>query len=472
MRATLITLAALAALLSACKGSAKPAPTGVPAQPDAAAAAWLDPQAQIGSAIRLVTPAGEDLRQALYFRAGVRLLVLTRDYSQRTEGIADPQRLALVPTGPGEPQALDPGADYLPLKLCATPGHTAFCLSAIKRAAGVRLDDAPLHILLFQPDGTFRVLDKAPSVSPLGFISERLLLCRPVARRERAGGLIVLGLDWQARALAGDIQTGAFRPTDGVACVANADGSRIAGYALHYDPALPAQAVIEYIESGKGGSHGRWSLPYHVSYETALWEPPLAFASASRLATVTFRPDATGRGERANERGLFRLVTLDAVDGQARLVEDRVHPYMTLAAGGGLVFYTLRLYAAGQPVWELWAATTDGLNKQRLWQEKDAEYIAIEDLLDARRLLVLRQYAAYRGAEPELHSELRELSLDPLEQSTIAIPEGTPAPAEAPAANDADLFSSGKPQGGGGAAGNLPLPAPGEGGTPPPIAVP
>ena len=268
------------------------------------------------------------------------------------------------------------------------------------------------------------------------------------------------------------MQAGTFKPTDGVAWVANPDGSWIAGYGLHYDPALPAQALIEYACSGKGGRHARWSLPYYASYETALWEPPLAFAGAIRLATITFRPDAAGRGERANERGLFRLVTLDAVDGQARLVEDRVHPYMTLAAGGGLVFYTLRLYAAGQPVWEVWAATSDGMNKQRLWQEKDAEFIAIEDLLDARRLLVLRQYAAYKGAQLELHSELRELSLEPLEQSTIAIPESAPAPAETPAVDGKDLFNSAKAQGGSGSAGGLPLPPPGDGGTPPPIAVP
>lgn len=472
MRAVVLIALVFAA---GCNAGAPKAPaTYTPAQAGTTAAPWLDPQAQVATAVRLVTPAGVDLRQAVYLRQGqaVRIVALTRDYSQRAEGVSDPQSLQLLQAGPGEPQALDTGPDYLPLKLFAAPSRTAFCLAAVKRGAGVKLADAALVQLAYGKDGAFKVLDQQPGIAPLGYVSEQLLFCRGVTQRERAGGLVILGLDWGGGAQVCDLAHGTFHPTNGVSFVSSADNSHIAGYQLHYDPALPAQAQIEYVCTGKRRQNARWILPYHVSYETELWQPPLQFIDNATLATIAFRPDTTGRGEKANYNGLFRVVALDAASGNLRIIEDRVMPYASLVAGAGLVFYVLRLRAEAGVTWEVWAASADGLSKQRVWSTSDAEYVALQDLLDGRRLLVHRQYVQTAGPGPELHSELIELSLGTLEQSTgiSAAAPAAPAPGEAapaPPAEAQDLFIPDEPGGG------TPGPAPGgEGGNPPPIAVP
>jgi hypothetical protein len=484
MRAVL--LLALVLLAGCHAGAPRPPATYTPAQPDAAAAPWLDPQAQIASAVRLITPNGVDLRQAAYLRQGavIRIVALTRDYTKRAEGVSDPQSLQLLPTGPGEPQPLDPGADYLPIKLFAAPSRASFCLSAVKRGEGVKLADAALNVLLYGKDNAFKVLDQQPKAVPLGYVAEQLLLCRNVMQRERAGGLVILGLDWTGSAEVCDLAHGAFRPTNGISFAGCADGSHIAGYQLRYDPALPAQAQIEYSCTGKRGQTARWSLPYHVSYETELWQPPLEFIDNTTLATLAFRPDTSGRGDKANYDGLFRLVALDAQSGALRIIEDRVMPYTTLVAGAGLVFYVLRLRTETGVSWEVWAASADGLAKQRVWSTTDAEYVTLEDLLDGRRLLVHRQYVLIAEAGPELRSELVELSLGTLEQSTGVVqpePAKTAAPADAKGGSAApaegqDLFIPDKPGGGedsGDGGGGAPGPAPGgEGGSPPPIAVP
>jgi hypothetical protein len=465
-------------LLAGCHAAPRQTPASyTPLAPDAPAAPWLDPQVQVASATRLITPNGIDLRQAAYLRQGgvVRIVTLTRDYSKRAEGVSDPQSLALLPTGPGSPQPLDPGKDFLPYKLFAAPDHEGLCLGAVKRGEGVKLDNAQLALLSYGKDGAFKELANPTGAVPLGYVSNNLLFCRNAIHRERQAGLVILGLDWVAAAQICDLAHGTFRATNGVSFTASLDGSCIAGYALRYDPALPAQAQIEYECTGKQGRNARWSLPYHVSYDPALWEPPLAFINNTTLATIAFRPDTTGRGDKANYKGLFRLVALDADSGGVRIIEDRVLPYATLVAGNGLVFYVMRLRMDAGPSWEIWVAGTDGLAKQRLWSTTDAEYVAVLDLLDGRRLLVHRQFVALGESGPELHSELLELSLDTLEQSTgitqpaaaSAAAEATDNAAEKPK-DSPDLFSPEQP-GGGASSGNSPG---GRGGTPPPIAVP
>lgn len=488
MRALLI-FALMSLALAGCNAAPRRAPaTSIPAQPEPSAQAWLDPQAQVATAVRLITPNGVDLRQALYLRqnSGVGIVVLTRDYAKRQDGVSDPQALQLLPTGPGAVQSLDPGAQYLPLQLFPAPSRQSYTLAAIQRGEGLRLEEAPLLILQPGKGGVLTPLAKANGVFPLGYVAEHLLACRSVLHRERQGGLVLLGLDWAGAAQVCDLQHDTLRPAQSASFAVNADASRIGGYLLRYDPALPAQAQIEYLCSGKQQANARWTLPYHVSYDTELWRPPLAFADTTHLVTVGFRPDATGRDAKANYRGLFRIVSLDAENGEQRIIEDRVLPYATLVAGGGLVFYVLKVSTDAGPRWEIWAATVDGLSKQRIWSTTEAEYVTVEDILDGRRLLVQRQFVVVTAAGPELHSELTEVSLGTLEQSEgivapIAAPF-TPAAEEkpvAPAQDSSDLFipdepgqeqDSGSDQRGGGTA---PGPAPGgDGGKPPPIAVP
>lgn len=473
MRALLICALVL---LAGCHSASRQAPASyTPLAPEAAAAPWLDPQVQVATATRLITPNGIDLRQAAYLRQGanVRIVALTRDYSKRAEGVSDPQSLQLLFTGPGDPQPLDQGKDFLPYKLFASPKREGFCLSVLKRGEGVKLDNAQLVVLSYGKGGAFKELANQGAAVPLGYVSNNLLFCRNALHRERQAGLVLLGLDWAGPAQVCDIAHGTFRATSGVSFAASLDGSCIAGYVLRYDPALPAQARIEYDCTGKQQRNARWSLPYHVSYDPALWEPPLAFINNATLATIAFRPDTTGRGDKANYSGLFRLVALNAQDGSERIIEDRVLPYATLVAGNGLVFYVMRLRTEAGPSWEVWVAGADGLAKQRLWATTDAEYVAVLDLLDGRRLLIHRQFISIGETGPELHSELLELSLDQLEQSTgviqpLAAPaaDATAGTAERPK-DSQDLFAP--EQSGGGAPG----PAPGgRGGTPPPIAVP
>lgn len=379
------------------------------------AAAWFDPQARIGAAVRMTTAAGVDLRQAQYLRGPggeLSILVLTRDYGKRAEGKADLQMVELVPAGSGTRQPLTLREEYLPLRIFVSPERRAYCVAALRRGEGLGPETAPLNMHVWAGGAAAKIVDSQPELCPLGFVSESHIYCRPMVNRRRDAGLILFDFDWDAPAQVYAVTTGQFLRAKSEAFTGNGDGTCIAGFAVHAEPALPTRASITYAMISKGRAAKRWTLPYYTADEGG-WLPALCFADARTLATVAFRPGALDSGA----PGLFRIVTLDAGSGAVRLVEDRVQPYVTIAGGGGVLFYALRHAGDGAESWELWVASTDGLLKRRLLLDSDAQYLGVLDALDGQRVLVHRQYFTVVGNSVELHSELKEIALGTLAQT-------------------------------------------------------
>lgn len=410
----------------------------------------------------MTTTAGVDLRQAQYLRGQggeLSILVLTRDYGKRAEGKANPQAVELVPAGPGTRQPLALGEEYLPLRIFVSPERSAYCVAALRRGERLGPETAPLHMHVWAGGAAAKIVDSQPELCPLGFVNESHIYCRPMVNRRREAGLILFDFDWDARAQVYAVTTGQFLQAKSEAFTGNADGTCIAGFAVRAEPALPTRASITYAMISKGRAAKRWTLSYYAGAGED-WVPALCFADARTLATVAFRPGALD----SMSPGLFRVVTLDAESGAARLVEDRVEPYMTIAGGGGVLFYALRHAGDGAESWELWVASTDGLLKRRLLLDSNARYLSVLDALDGQRMLVHRQYFTVVRNSVELHSELKGIALGPLPQTPGEGPGGAESLFTLPGES-----GGGSPSGEGGSSGQGPA-AP-EGG-PPPIAIP
>jgi hypothetical protein len=428
------------------------------------ASAWFDPQARISTAVRMTTPAGVDLRQAQYVRGQsgeLSILVLTRDYGKRADGKADPQAVELVPAGPGTRQPLALNEEYLPLRIFVSPERKAWCVAALHRGEGLGPETAPLHLHVWAGGAVAKLVDSQPELCPLGFVNELHIYCRPMVNRRRDAGLILFDYDWNAPAQVYALTTGQSLRAKIEAFASNADSSCIAGFAVNAEPALPTRASITYAMTSKGRAAKRWTLPYFTS-EGEDWVPALCFADARTLATVAFRPGALDSAS----PGLFRVVTLDATSGTVRVVEDRVDPYLTIAGGGGVLFYALRYAGDGAESWELWVASVDGLLKRRLLLDSDARYLSVLDALDGQRVLVHRQYFTVVGNSVELHSELKEIALGTLAQTPGG---GTGVGGAESLFTPPGDSAGGSPGGeGGSAAGGETPPV----GGPPPIAIP
>jgi hypothetical protein len=291
---------------------------------------------------------------------------------------------------------------------------------------------------------------------------------RRVTGIQLEGGLPAFSLDWTDSGVLCSTHDGKTAPA--LVPYFAVNGKARAGYTVHADPALPASATIEYeaqlLSSGRGAAQ-HWTLPYHVSYAPFAWMPPLVWAGSDSMLTVAFRPDTQGPSAQAHYQGLFRLVALNMESGGQTLIEDRLPPYLPIAATDGVVFYTTKYSDGGKTQWELWAASLDGLAKQRLLTVDDALYLSVEDASGGRRLLVHRQYLKMAGRGAELHSEISELSLDLLEGQDVAEPQA-PGIKGSDETGPAEGVPSAPSEG---ASPSLP-PAAGDGDGPPPIAMP
>jgi hypothetical protein len=441
---------------------------------------WLDPLVQVQSAVRLTTPAGTDLRQALYTKAvpgqGATILIRVRDYSAREEDQPDPQRLQLLDPASASAQDISLVEGLVPVECVTSADASRYCIAALQLGQDVAVDAAPVQLSLYGFGAEPIVLNLPERIYPLGFSDAEHVLCRSVSAVQLDGGLPAFSLNWEAEPTACTAAAPQLGPAVSGAFLSSGEGSQ-AGYTVNYDPALPGRASID-IESttklnGKETSQ-RWSYPYHVSYAPFAWLPSLTWAGPHTLATYAFLPDATGVSAKANYQGLFRLLALDTLSGKVQLVEDRVQPYLPVVAADGVIFYTLEQLTARGARWELWASSVDGLAKRRLWSSTDAVFASVEDILDGRRLLLQRQYVARVDGAAELHSELIELGLDQLVGGALPVSPGLDQPLK-PLAEQQGA-TAGSDQAGSGDSGEQPPPAPPDsswsGDGPPPIAAP
>jgi len=416
------------------------------------ASPWLNPSAQVISATRATCPDGYDIRQALYHgqagSAQPEIILRLRDYNSRQHGKADEQLLISVPHS-GSAQRIELPAAAAVLGLLASPSRQAWLALLLDQAEETDYTQAPLSLYHAAGNASYPCGSDA-RLWPLGLTDDDTVIARPLKALQLDNGLLAESVDWSSDAQRLVLSSVSWKEDLNGLFSAGDATTRTAGYTISYEPVLPADASVSYFVSGLSPQLPAIELltcAYHVSYTVFAWTPPLAWVEQDVLATVQFLPDSQGTSQRPNHNGLFRLVTLNTKRRQLTLVEDHLPAGLPFVTGGGVLFYTLQRPHGDEVRWELWAASSDGLQKQCLWNPDDNTlYLSVEDQLGGRRVLVNRQVLDLSGGQPALTNELREFSLDPLPtgQTPLGIEPLRPVQ---PAASDDPLspFAGGPP---------------------------
>ncbi|MBN2083194.1 hypothetical protein JW859_13430 [bacterium] len=416
------------------------------------ASPWLNPAAQVISARRATCPDGYDIRQALYHNepgsAQPEIILRLRDYNSRLNGQPDAQMLISVPHS-GSAQRIELPDSTAALAIYASPSHQAWLALLLNQAEETDYTQAPLSLYHATGNASYPCSEET-RLWPLGLTDDDTVIARPLKALQLDNGLLAESIDWAGGAQRLTLSAVRWEADLNGLFAAGDVTTRTAGYTISYEPVLPADAALTYFVSAPSPKLPSLTLltsAYHVSYTVFAWAPPLAWVEKDRLATVQFLPDCLGPVQRPNHNGLFRLVTLDTKSRTLTLVEDHLPAGLPFAAGGGVLFYTLQRPSGDRVRWELWAASSDGLAKLRLWNPDDNTlYLSVEDQLNGRRVLVNRQVLDTSGSQPLLTNELREFSLDPL--PTAQTPLGIePLRPVQPAAADDPLspFAGGPP---------------------------
>ena len=405
------------------------------------ASPWLDPAVQLSMAVRLTTRSGIDLRKALFApngSAAKRLALLQlRDYSREPEGEPDPQLLYLIDLDTEGLLKVEgvPGFVFGIYPAVAGDGWFAGSISSAEEEAWNAGD---LTLASISPDASIETWGTQSRLWPLGVLSGQGIAALPIDKLVVEGGLPVATLNWQAQIQQLDPGSQMARLLEGPWIQLGQEGLA-AGLTLEFDPALPAQARLHYFAAPHAETNDsrEWTSSYYSVNGSSNWMPPLAAVNDEIFAAIVFQPDCNGRGLNG-AGGIFRLLALNAVTGAADLVEDHLPADLSIAADQGVVFYTRRAWAGEGMRWETWASSPDGLRKHLLYSTADALYLAVEDASGGRRLLLNRQYMSVQDGKPELHSELIEVSLDPLEEANQA---SDVEPLAAPSATAQDVHS-------------------------------
>lgn len=383
--------------------------------------AWLDPDAKLNTAIRLTSPAGIDVRQAAYWQpdlaegkqAPLAVLLRTRDFTKKAEeGTPDPQRVAKLDLLTGETSKLDEGMAGLPIEMTVSPNHKYALVGQLESLGdkkGYSLEAVDLRAYGYGEKAV--ELRPQPSVVPWQLQDDGNALCRIVRGIVVEKGLPAVGYDWSAGTQLCNVAARSFATAEEPAV--SGPGRVRSGYSVSFDPALPDKGRITYWLGNGGRNTQRWELAYFGESAPFDWRPPLRWLDNDTVATVTFLPRALG-----GEAGLFRITALES-SGEARLIEDRATPDISLVTADGLLLYAMR---GGAALWSVWAASADGMRKQRVWAADSTVFLEVLDVVNGRRVLIHRQYF---GGDNQLHSDVVELSLDPLQAT-----KGKPQPEE------------------------------------------
>ncbi|MCC7478306.1 hypothetical protein IT575_07575 [bacterium] len=470
--------------LSACRqGEGQRARTGSSAgksQNSAQLSAWLNPLAQIGQSQRLITGSGEDLRQAQYLRgdsAEPQIMALLRNYQDRSQTRPDKMRILRLLPGQTQPSEVRAGAAQ-PLRLIVAPDKSSWAWAAWHQADGAVVESGRVLLVDGRQSLEASAAGEAasatigadttasgPGLWPLSFAAQGHLACRRLKKMQLYNGLPMPQLDHAAQLELFELRSGKTQSTSSQLYLPGPDGLSAAGCQITHDPALPAQATMNFQTGSAAGTRPRqiqrWQLPYFVTYTPYDWEASIAWADPSSLIVLAFEPDAMGPAEKPNSGGIFRLLRLDAQDGSSQLIEDRVLATTGIVAGDGVVFFAVSPGPnSSGGGWELWASSADGMHKQRLYGAMNTLGLEPVDLLDGRRLLVHHQYFDDAASNPVLRSALIEFNLDAASGSSAPLVQLDPLPqaqgveesaeegATEPADGSADLFNKGaKPRG-------------------------
>ncbi len=379
-----------------------------------------------------------DLRQALYSRAAGQseeIAVHLRDYTARSSGKPDPQRLYFISKPYEAERLLELHSGENPAQLLRNPAGGLLMVASGTPAEG----KGTIPITLLQVNGSEikRIGLLRSDLLPLGFNADNMPVMLPLKTVTLERGLLALAPDWAAKALLLDLATLKLSENDLPLFASGPDGFA-AGYSIVHDPAAPQQATIKYFWGGSGSKPAEgFSLPYFLDASGPRWRPPLCLPGDKTLATLSYLPNASGLGN-AQDDGIFRLVEYEAKSGaEGRLIEDHLAADLPVHCMGGTLFYSRMAPGDDSASWQVWAASADGMHKRLLYSSEGAVYVSVEDAFEGRRLLLHRQYIEMAEGSPKLLGEVIELSLDALAPGMVTLPE--PVVAEGAAVEPAPL---------------------------------
>ncbi|MEZ5338394.1 MAG: hypothetical protein R3F46_09015 [bacterium] len=373
---------------------------------------WLNTSGQVYAERRAVSPDGVDIRAAAYIRSGdeLQFLIQLRNYDARIPDTPDNQWLVQADVFQRRVTDLELEEGQIPLRIMAQPDHSAVLVQAAVQDPDGRVSDQTTHLLTLDSSGTATPVAAGDALYPAQFIGDGQLEAWPVDALQLDRGLL-----HSTRRLA-----------DGASwiSVSGGEAQRPASWMrISSDPATPARSMVSYyadIPDTALDEDVEWNFPFHMSYSSESWLPPLLRLQDGKLATLLFQPDARGKSQRANYSGLFRLATLDPADGAVRILHEDIPPKLTILEQDGVLFYCCPTNGEESTRWEIWATDPSGLHKRRLHSSDDSVYINLADI-SGDRLLFFRQFFAREDTAPVLFSELLEVSTEGLGRGLVQL---------------------------------------------------
>jgi hypothetical protein len=467
MRALLVAaLLATTLILQSCETASELRAGGARARRAVPPPAWLQPGTKLSYETRLLSDGTEDVLCAGYqARVGMepQYVAILRNFVGRVEGQLDETRLCSIDAAAVTLSSIDSG-DVLPQKLALSPGGQSWAwagalldeASGAVRAVGVYSGSAaaqPADSTAMPQTSAVGPSPIATDLWPLRVDGAGNVVCAPLQGRSVVDGLLQPWLRLDNKGVL--VAAGTTQP---VALTTGSlpapDGTLSASLETVFDPALPANALVQISIYRKTKLATSWRSNYYIAPANVSWLPGMFWADAGSLAWLAYRPQASAQAGGGAD-GLFRLVCSDALHARHTLIEDHVRPDLRFIARGGVILYALP--GGDGRGWDLWAAGVDGMSKQRLWHWDEAGYVNVEDMLGERRVLLSRMYVDNSGSEPRALCELAELSLDALSPGMVKL--GIDPLVRVPAAEDTGA-ASGPVVGGG----ELQLPEAGEAG--------
>ncbi|MCB1219397.1 MAG: hypothetical protein H7A35_10725 [Planctomycetales bacterium] len=377
-----------------------------------AESSWLDTSGRLYTERRAVSPDGVDIRAAAYQISGedLQLVLQLRNYDARVPDSPDNQWLVQAEVFDKVAEDVELPDGQVPVRMLPTPDHQQVLLQTAIPDADGRVSDQNTHLLLLDAQGESSPISGADSLYPAQFTDSGSLECWTVNALQLDRGLL-----HSTRKLG-----------DGASWI-NLDGSEATAppswMKVSADPVSPARSMVSYYVDIAGNAlpeDVEWNFPYHMSYSSESWLPPLFRLPGGRLATLLFQPDARGPSQRANYNGIFRLATLDPDSGTVNILHEDIPPKLTILEQDGVLFYCCPTDGEESVRWEIWATDVSGLNKRMLFTSDDSIYINLADVA-GQRLLFFRQYFAREDTAPVLFSELQEVSTEGLGRGLVQL---------------------------------------------------